>query len=180
MSTRASTSTPPVQSPQNIPQSTTFIPSGDITPTSSGKVNPNELNTYIKDWVSRSSLNGFVPADGDKYGLDGSPQSWANFFTKLAKKESSFDINRVGDVGKYEGGSRGLFQLSPKDALNHRLQSTPFSFEQLRDPLTNTNVALTIAEKLLKRDGIVTANRNGTWLGLSAYWGPLRSGWKPQ
>jgi len=140
------------------------------------KVNPDSLYTYILKKVENSPLNGYVPRDGTQYGLDGTPQSYAKFLTNLARRESSFNNNTVGDVGKFNGGSNGLFQLSPDDALNYRLQSTPFSIQQLRDPYINTDTALKIFESNVLKDGLIYGKSGGKYLGASAYWGPLREG----
>ena len=143
------------------------------------KVNPSSLNNYLVQRLQASKLNGYVPSDGAKYGIDGTPQSWANLLTNLAGKESSFNNNTVGDVGRFVGNSNGLFQLSPNDALNYKLQSTPFTQSQLRDPYTNADAAVRIAESLVGRDGSIAGYGNGKNLGMSAYWGPLRRGWTP-
>ena len=143
------------------------------------KVNPSSLNNYLVQRLQASKLNGYVPSDGAKYGIDGTPQSWANLLTNLAGKESSFNNNTVGDVGRFIGNSNGLFQLSPNDALNYKLQSTPFTQSQLRDPYTNADAAVRIAESLVGRDGSIAGYGNGKNLGMSAYWGPLRRGWTP-
>jgi len=149
-----------------------MITGGGAIPVQNNKVNPQQLESYIAKRISQSSLNGFVPADGQKFGVDGSPESWAKFFTRLANRESSFKITTVGDVGRFAGNSNGLFQLSPNDALNHKLQPQPFSQEQLLDPVTNTNAAIAIAERLIGKSGVIAAGGQG----MARYWGPLKRG----
>lgn len=143
------------------------------------KVDPNSLNTYLVQQIANSRLNGYVPRDGAKYGIDGTPESWANFLTNLAGKESSFNNYDTGDIGRFNGGSNGLFQLSPDDALNYKLQDSPFTIQQLQDPYINANAAVKIAESLVTRDGVISGYSNGKYAGMSAYWGPLRTDWLP-
>jgi hypothetical protein len=140
-----------------------------------GTVAPNNLRAYMEQQITSSKLNGFIPADGAKYGIDGTPSSWANYFTALAGKESSYNVNTVGDIGRFVGNSNGLYQLSPNDAVNYRLQSAPFSQSQLTDPKINANAAIRIHESLVISDGVIASNGRGA----SRYWGPLRIGWTP-
>lgn len=154
---------PPIEGDASLPVST------------NGAVAPNDLRAYMEQQITNSKLNGFIPADGAKYGIDGTPSSWANYFTALAGKESSYNVNTVGDIGRFVGNSNGLYQLSPNDAVNYRLQSAPFSQAQLTDPKINANAAIQIHESLVIRDGVIASNGRGA----SRYWGPLRVGWTP-
>ena len=152
------------------------IPVGySLSPNSRGKVSSSALYSYLNQELSNSKLAGFVPADGRKYGIDGTSTSYANFMTQLAGFESGFRTTTVGDVGRYAGGSNGLFQLSPNDALTYKIQSTPFTLQQLRDPYINAKVAVKIMEANILRDGVI-AGKSGPsdYLGASRYWGPLR------
>ena len=71
---------------------TTSIPAAN-------RADATEVYTYLRDQIASSGLNNYVPADGAKYGIDGSPASWANFLTNLAYIESGFKNTAVGDVG---------------------------------------------------------------------------------
>jgi hypothetical protein len=121
--------------------------------------------------ISASGLNGLVPADGAEYGIDGSPASWTRYFMSLAGKESSHNVGTVGDVGRFNGNSNGLYQLSPDDATNHGLQDSPFSMAQLQDPCQNTNAAIAITERLVRQDGVISGHDGNKWLGAARYWG---------
>lgn len=148
-----------------------------VTSNANGTVDPNKLQVYIENRIANSGLNGYVPADGAKYGIDGSPSSWANYFVNLSNRESSLNNNTVGDIGKFSGNSNGLFQLSPNDAKNYGLNGgSPFTQQQLTDPTTNTNAAIAITEKLVLQDGAIGSDAN---TGAARYWGPLRNGWTP-
>lgn len=150
---------------------------GAISVNANGKVNEGQFLGYLEQQIAKSKLNGYKPADAAKFGIDGSPKSWANYFYHLSYRESSHSVNTVGDVGLFAGNSNGLFQLSPNDAVNYRLNNgKPFSQEQLRDPVTNTNAAIAITERLVLRDGAIGSDRK---TGAARYWGPLSKGWTP-
>ena len=150
---------------------------GAIGVNANGKVNEGQFLGYLEQQIAKSKLNGYKPADAAKFGIDGSPKSWANYFYHLSYRESSHSVNTVGDVGLFAGNSNGLFQLSPDDAVNYRLNNgKPFSQEQLKDPATNTNAAIAITERLVLRDGAIGSDRK---TGAARYWGPLSKGWTP-
>lgn len=151
--------------------------SGSIGVTGSGKIDKSQFLGYLEQRIASSKLNNYVPSDGAKYGIDGSPASWANYFYHLSNRESAHNVNTVGDIGKFVGNSNGLFQLSPNDAVNYGLNNgRPFTQQQLVDPVLNTNAAITITERLVLKDGAIGSNRS---TGAARYWGPLRKGWTP-
>lgn len=147
-----------------------------INPGKNGGIDPTEFREAMRNRIKGSGLVGFVPPDGEKYGIKkGTAEEWANYFAGLAKHESGLNVNTHGDRGQFGGhGSRGLFQLSPQDAITYGIQKTPFTYEQLRDPNLNAQVAIRIHEYwLLKR-------KKGIKDGAGRYWGPLsREGWTP-
>lgn len=58
---------------------------------------------------------GKPPANGEVYGIDGTPESWAKFYTELAGHESGYNAckpfkEHIKGV-REPGGSGGLFQL---------------------------------------------------------------------
>lgn len=55
-------------------------------------------NTALQKFTD-SSLNGKVPEWGKKFGIDGTPESWARFATQLAQQESSLRIAEVNPDG---------------------------------------------------------------------------------
>ncbi len=135
------------------------------------KVDARKLQSYIEGQILNSSLNNNPPKDGAKFGIPtGSSQEWARYFTRLAYLESGHAPGTVGDVGSFVGNSNGLFQLSPNDALNWNLQSTPFTIEQLQNPEFNINAAISIHEGLLREDNVIARGNRGA----SRYWGPLQ------
>jgi hypothetical protein len=166
----------------------TPINSGAISVGADGRVNKGELLGFLEGQIANSSLNGFIPSDGAAHGIDGSPSSWANYLFHLANRESSYNTNTVGDIGRFTGNSNGLFQLSPLDYNNYRgamqaagiqpgttINGQPaFSQQQLTDPVVNSTAAIVITQQLVRQDGAIGSNAS---TGAARYWGPLRKGW---
>jgi hypothetical protein len=116
------------------------------------------------------------PADGNAYGINtGSREEWANFFTRLASVESSFNPSKASDIRGGNSGpltSFGLYQLG----IN-RFNSN----ENWRNINDNTNAFVRYAEDLYF--GTTYGNRNVIaapgptpegYYGLAAGFGPLR------
>jgi hypothetical protein len=147
-----------------------------LQPDARGRVNPNDLYRAALARLQGHPLVGTIPRDGARYGIrTGSANEWAHYLTQLAGKESSYNTRTVGDVGYVPGKSNGLFQLSPNDAPNYRLNGgKPFSMDQLRDPNQNLDATLHITKTLLDKHGTMQT-------GVGKYWGPLsREGWTPK
>lgn len=140
-----------------------------------GAIPKADLRAQLENEIAGSDLNGFVPPDGERYGIKtGAPKEWAHFMTELAGRESSYSPKTHGDVGRFGGaGSHGLFQLSPQDAITYGLQKEPFTLQQLRDPAFNAKTAVQIAAIRAKQGGI------GGKEGMAKYWGPIQRGWRP-
>jgi hypothetical protein len=151
---------------------------------SKSKVNPTQLHGFVQGRMANSKLNGFVPMDGERFGITtGSQQEWADYFTGLAYVESGFGTKVVGDVNvaRIPGNSNGLYQLSPNDAMNYGLRDRPFTMAELQDATANVDAAIKIHEKLVTEDGVIAGRKEGGgWAGASRYWGPLRRGVTPQ
>lgn len=140
-----------------------------------GVVDPRAVYGMAKAEVEKQGLVGIVPVDGPKYGITtGSADEWARYFTGLAKHESGLKNSTVGDVHDFEGGSRGLFQLSYHDAQTYGLNGgKPFTPEQLADPTQNTAAAVAITKTLVTKAGSIRG-------GAGKYWGPItRENWTP-
>lgn len=145
------------------------------------RVDPQQLYGFMARKIADSKLNGFVPRDGEQFGIKtGSPDEWARFAVGLAEFESGFKNTTVGDIGRFPGNSNGLFQLSPNDAQNYGIGNSPFIMAELQDGTANATAALKIMEKLVTEDGVIAGKKDGGgWAGASRYWGPLRRGVNP-
>jgi hypothetical protein len=158
----------PGQTPPD-PRKFTVTPSAG-TPIVAGRggyVSKTELQDRLGILIKNSGLSGYVPPDGARYGIKtGSAEEWAALMTNLAGGESSFRATTHGDKGSFGGyGSRGLFQLSPQDAITYGIQRTPFTIAQLEDPDFNARVAVIIAAKLARQGGIGNPVN-----GMAQYW----------
>lgn len=111
----------------NIPESaskTNYKPfTGKIRVDQKGNANKQDFYDAAVTRFANSPLNGFVPADGKKYGIDGSPQSWAKFAVRVANQESSFNVNttNLNDPG----GSYGIFQFGNHYGINQKNKDDP-------------------------------------------------------
>jgi len=144
-----------------------------MVPGSKNKVDKQQHYNYLRSQIANSSLNGHVPDDGPRFGINqGTPDEWARYFSRLAYKESSFNTNTVGDIGRFPGNSNGLYQLSPNDATNYGFLNRPYTQAELTNPEFNTDQAIRIHERLIHQDGVIAAGNRGA----ARYWGPLRSG----
>jgi hypothetical protein len=82
-----------------------------------GYVNKEDLYKQAVSTFRSSPLNGFVPKDGDRYGIrKGTPEEWANLAMRTVEVESSFRVTTTNP--KDEGGSFGLFQWGYHYGIN--------------------------------------------------------------
>lgn len=96
---------------------------GKVSVDSKGNMNKNEFFAAAVKTFEKSSLNGFVPADGEKYGIDGTPKSWARFAMSVANPESGFNVatTNMNDPG----GSLGVFQWGMHYGINSKNWKDP-------------------------------------------------------
>ena len=133
-------------------------------------VSKNDLQAKILGLIKNQPTynQGKPPTNGELYGIDGTPESWAKFYTSLAGHESGYnackpfknDINGVPEPG----GSGGLFQLGrdqieiwakkyPSLASSYGISSNKnYSEQELLNADTNTRGMLFIGDALLRED----------------------------
>jgi hypothetical protein len=172
--------------------------SGSILVDQNNRVSRTQLNSYLANAINSnpSSIynSGKPPANGSKYRIDGSAQSWTNFYTQLAGHESSYynvdfknDINGVPEPG----GSGGLFQLgrdqieiwaNVKPELAQRWgfqKGVNYSEQQYLNPEFNARGMLFIGEALLSNDYTVGPKQGlGRTIG-SLSWNKIAAGVDP-
>lgn len=136
-----------------------------------GKVDPKTHYDYLVNSIRGSKLDGFVPADGEKFGIKkGTPEEWARLFHAVAKSESSYNVNEKGPNGEK---SYGLYQMTPGEwGLK--------SMEDVLDPKKNTDAMLRFANKFIPEFGSIqgTGTGPGTYKGfggMAAYFGPFQT-----
>ena len=135
-----------------------------------GRVDPTQLNAHLVQEIAKSKLNNYVPADGAKYGIDGTPQSWANYFTKLSEKESGYQAGQTfkESFSNSKGErviSTGLFQVSYESVRGYGVGKGLTDSQlnsSLKDPAFNAAAAIAIHEKqVLKHGKIEMADGKG-------------------
>ena len=140
------------------------------------KAQAYDVQSKLEKEIAGSSLDGYVPPDGERYGIKtGSPKEWAGLMTQMAQQESSMNPKAGGDYGRFGAagaggaGSIGLFQLSPADAQTYNLRDKPFTVEELEDPDFNIKQAVQIAGQRARAGGIGDPKQ-----GMAAYWAGSR------
>jgi hypothetical protein len=167
--TRGGTSAPPT-GPTAAGQTTVAAGGGGLLVDQSGRVGSAQLRSELLRLIQSnpSSIynSGKIPVNGEKYGINGTPESWANFYAKLAGFESSYDatapIKDFAIPGVREpGGSGGLFQLGrsqvkiwadkyPQIAQRYGIQpGVAYPPEAVLDPNFASRGMLLIGESLL-------------------------------
>jgi hypothetical protein len=105
----------------NFEQRLAVSSSGGVPQDSKGNVNKTELRNsilnYIKDNPTSIYNNGRIPANGQTYGLNGTSESWANFFANIAGYESGYKSGTINL--KDDGGSYGIFQVGPQQVIDY-------------------------------------------------------------
>lgn len=170
--TSAGTSDVPSAPKVSIPKSalqniTEGISSGSVA-INKGRVDKSQYKSLVMSEIKKQGLDKLTPKDMKKYGIDGTPESWANLLMSLTNAESGFKPKADGDHGMFDGGSHGMFQLSKNDSVNYKLNGgKPFTMEQLQDPATNVKAAIAIMKKQIQNKGSIRA-------GAGSYWGPIK------
>jgi hypothetical protein len=125
-----------------------------------------EAKKYIQQALKGSSLIGYVPQDGSKYGITtGSEEEWTNFFVRLAKYESSFNPKTRNDADP--GGSLGWFQISTLDGSRYGANPTGKNWTEAEafDPYNNTLTAVRIFERNVPKTGYIVSGSSGKGAG---------------
>ena len=152
---------------------------GILTTDRDFKVDEEHLRSFLINEIRNMEDFKRVPVDGADWKVTGTPESWANFFVALAKRESSLYAKKHGDIGRFKTGSRGLFQLSQHDAKDWGVDKNGYTIKQLENPAVNTRLALIIAGKILRKDGYIynpaihPKYGKGRLIGFGRYWGPI-------
>lgn len=94
---------------------TTTLGSGGIAQDSEGLIDPQDMKksvlAIIKGNPQSIYNNPNAPINGERYGITGGAESWANFWTKAGSYESSYNNNT--ENRNDPGGSFGILQVGP-------------------------------------------------------------------
>jgi hypothetical protein len=115
---------------------------------------------YVQEFRN-SSLNGYVPKDGARFGIKkGTPEEWARLAVATSKQESGLDNYKVGDGGK----SEGLNQFGKQDLKNYGVAG------DTTDPNAQVNALVKQWSTHITKDGVIAENNKGA----ARYFGSLR------
>jgi len=139
-----------------------------LVPNKKGFVNQDQLYAALVQRFSNSTLNGFVPSDGEAFGVKtGSPQEWARLALALGKQESSLHV-KPGNG--YRGG---MYQFREDDLKRYGVSGNVY------DPNVQIEAMAKQWEKFIPKSGAIAGRGNGAgtyggYRGGAAYFEPLR------
>jgi len=113
-----------------------------------GNIDPVEFYKTAVEKFGASSLNGYTPEWGKKFGIDGSPESWARFATQLAAQESGLkvaDVNPDGTLQKFSSTLAGEQSYGPLQFNKGEYGLTTWS--DVNDPGRNLDALINVAER---------------------------------
>jgi hypothetical protein len=145
---------------------------GALTTDSKGNVDPVAYYKRTRDLIANSKLNGFIPKDGEKYGIKtGSPEEWARLLTANTKQESNFNVSVSGD----NNNSHGLGQMTPGDGAKTWGKGLTDSLESIRDPEKAARAIVKAHEYHITKDGVISGvGGDGKWRGIARLNGSYR------
>lgn len=141
-----------------------------------------EWTKYLYEHIPDSMLKAKL-SDGDLYYKGYNELSDAHkreffvmLFSSLARFESGFKPETTYKEGFNDSKgkpviSTGLFQVSVESLAGYGFKTTQ---ERLKNPFTNIDAMLVIANRWLTRDGRISGGSKGAWRGMSRYWAPFR------
>jgi hypothetical protein len=127
-----------------------------------GNVEPHAYYKMMTEKFRQSKLNGYVPPDGEKWGIKtGSPEEWAALSVAVAQQESGMNRNAPGG---------GLNQFGPNDLARYGQGGKDVS-----DPEAQGQALVNQFERYITRDKVIAGfNDKGKWGGATAYFGSMR------
>ncbi len=136
-------------------------------------IDPNALYANLMQQVSQSRLNGWVPKDGERFGIKtGSPQEWARLFTMLARQESGLrqaPVNPDGSLARFASTPAGERSFGPYQFNVGEYGLSNWS--DVNDPEKAGAAVIRVAEKFAQPSGYLSGPNN---TGMSAYFGSFR------
>lgn len=114
-----------------------------LTPDSNGYCSEKYVRHYAEEILRSSKLNGYVPRDGFKYGINrGYPEEWAEFIIGQIKSKSQFLANKEVIIKKFIDKLDFDMKLIGLLYVNPLLVAE--TVNQLKDPLTNLKVGINL------------------------------------
>lgn len=147
---------------------------GPIKPDRSGRIDPAAFQTRMEEKVANSPLNGYVPKDGDKFGIKtGAPREWARLFTMVIQQESGHRVaqrNPDGSLRRFattipteKSFGPGQFNIG-----EYGLRT----WDEVNDPDRVGDALIEVAKQHVVNGSGAVRGPNNT--GLAAYFGSIR------
>jgi hypothetical protein len=146
----------------------TIGPTGRISglaPRGGAPANAGQMYGKLVERFKNSSLNGYVPEDGPRWGITkGTPEEWAKLTLSLGMQESSLNPNAPGG---------GLYQFESGDLARYGQTG-----KAVNDPDAQINAMATQFERSIPKHNRIAGQVEGKWVGASEYFGPFRRPWE--
>ena len=119
-------------------------------------------------------------SDGKEFCPNGmTPENWVHLLSAVAYYESGYSPAKVYRE-KFRNGrgelilSTGLFQISYEQSRHRDYGYPRVTTEQLKDPITNIDIAVKIAKRIVGGNGVVTNHSGSSWKGMARAWSVMR------
>jgi hypothetical protein len=122
-------------------------PSGEVRIGPDNKINPVDFYNMARDKFANSSLNGTAPEWAQKFGVDGTPESWARFATQLCQQESGCRVvtaNSDGSLPRFATTNPGEKSFGPLQF--NRGEYGLKTWQDVNDPGRTVDALIRVAE----------------------------------
>jgi hypothetical protein len=114
-----------------------------LTPDVNGYCSEKYVRHFAEEILRSSKLNGYVPSDGFKFGINrGYPEEWAEFIIGQIKSKSQFLASKEVIIKKFIGKIDFDMKLIGLLYVNPLLVAE--TANQLKDPLTNLKAGINL------------------------------------
>jgi hypothetical protein len=139
-----------------------------------GRINPVSFQKTMEAKVAASHLNGYVPKDGEQFGIKtGAPREWARLFSMVIQQESGHRLaqrNPDGSLRRFattipteKSFGPGQFNIG-----EYGLKT----WDDVNNPSRVGDALIAVAQKhVFERAGVIRGPNN---TGLAAYFGSIR------
>jgi hypothetical protein len=140
-----------------------------------GKVNETDFYSNVREKFRLSPLNGFVPKDGDRWGIKtGSPDEWARLAVATAKQENNMDATPNKDGGMLQFKQEDLKRLGVTGNVADPNAQTQALVNQWSKNVPASGVFSSPVPK--GTPGSTTFSNGSTWGGAGTEFGSLQWG----
>lgn len=125
-----------------------------LTPDVNGYCSEKYVKHFSEEILRSSKLNGFVPRDGFKFGINrGYPEEWTEFIIGQIKSKSQFLASKEVIIKKFIGKIDFDMKLIGLLYVNPLLVTE--TANQLKDPLTNLKAGINLISRFILLFGTI-------------------------